>query len=1190
MLRWGELIYTLPFALMASLAVAVSARSWNRSRAPGSLPFTLLMACVLIWLVTSGASQAVQTGAQRVLWAQLTYLGSSWIAPLWFLFTIAFTRPRHPGLRRYGPLLLAVPVIHLVLVLTNPLHSWVWSSITIVPGQPDQVIFTRTAWLYGFFLYNYLLMAASLVVMARGMRGAGYRQRQLIGLSAGMLLPWGVQVLFMLGRLGLGSLDLTPYVFAPIGLMYSWGLYQLGLFYPEPRVRDVMFDTVGEGFLAVDDQGLILDVNLAAIEALELPDVPLQRSPARRVLARWPNLLALLDGKSDWDTIEIESKPGLRGEQPARILEVTLTPWLHREPGFSVRFLAFHDVTARKQVEQELAASESRYRMLINSSPVGIGAIDLNGCFRFVSPEVYDLLGLKAGADLTGRPLTEYLIPEEHIVFRAQLARLQRGERMPPGVFSMKRGADLFWGELSTTPTFDERGKVEGLVIALRDVSMRKRMENNLRSHLEQETFINDLLQTLYHPQDVQAALEGVMERLGQFLDLGRVYLCQNSPNKEEAYLVAEWSKSGIKSRARESALLRYATIPAWKHRLETRGMLLLPRAEAHRPQMQADEAVQRAFGLLGAEKTAERDMTIPPDVAEYMRAWNVLALAVFPVYCADEQLDGFLAVDDCHNPRTWTNDEVRLLWNVTKLVTGALAQRDAERAEQQQRAMSEALQDTASALNSTLHLEEVFDRILSNMRRVVPHNAASVAMIEDDSVRFVRWRGFSSEGENWLLSNRSSLASMATYQVMAQTGEAVIIRDTWTDPRWLQLAANQWIRSYLGMPILIQGQVVGFLNLDSSEVDFFDEQMAERLRVFADQAALAIQNARLYQDAQRRVEEMSTLYDIGLTITAGLEMKQVLKNIFEQCRRVLPIDVFLVSLYDEPTQMITPGLLYHDGEFVEQVPRSAVTNPGMAGAVIQARRTIYIGDTLQPEQVNGYNILRVGGQPARSFVGVPMLMLDKVLGVVSMQNFTPYAYSSEQIRLFETITNQASIAVQNAHLYDQMRQMAITDLVTGLFTRRHFTLLAQAELERSLRYKRALGVLMVDIDWFKRVNDTYGHSVGDQVLGGVAKLCADALRGTDMVGRWGGEEFAILLPEADADGAALIAERVRATVEETGIPLSDGTCIRVTVSLGVAALNPQIQTLGALVDCADQALYQAKQTGRNRVCVHCGE
>lgn len=228
---------------------------------------------------------------------------------------------------------------------------------------------------------------------------------------------------------------------------------------------------------------------------------------------------------------------------------------------------------------------------------------------------------------------------------------------------------------------------------------------------------------------------------------------------------------------------------------------------------------------------------------------------------------------------------------------------------------------------------------------------------------------------------------------------------------------------------------------------------------------------------------------------------------------------------------------------------------------------------------------MEAGGDPTRSYVGVPLIVRDQVIGLISMQSSEPYAYSAEQVRLFETIASQAAGMLDNARIFEQMRQMAITDMVTQLYTRRHFTSLRHSEVERALRYNRDLSVMMVDIDWFKHVNDTWGHAAGDIVLQAVAQCCQKALRSTDIIGRWGGEEFVIILPEADQQAACLIAERIRRNVSEMNINLS-GNTIHVTVSLGVTTLIPGRTTLESLVDYADKALYMAKQGGRNQVCI----
>ena len=167
------------------------------------------------------------------------------------------------------------------------------------------------------------------------------------------------------------------------------------------------------------------------------------------------------------------------------------------------------------------------------------------------------------------------------------------------------------------------------------------------------------------------------------------------------------------------------------------------------------------------------------------------------------------------------------------------------------------------------------------------------------------------------------------------------------------------------------------------------------------------------------------------------------------------------------------------------------------------------------------------------------------------------------------------------AHL---LETQAHTDPLTGLANRRHFFEVADAELARSRRYEAPLSLLMLDIDRFKEVNDAHGHRAGDRVLQKLAQTCLEVLRNVDVVGRVGGEEFAILLPETASEGALEVAERLRAAVESADVVREEGVPIRVTVSIGVAALAGDVN-LDTLMSQADDALYDAKHAGRNRVC-----
>lgn len=186
-----------------------------------------------------------------------------------------------------------------------------------------------------------------------------------------------------------------------------------------------------------------------------------------------------------------------------------------------------------------------------------------------------------------------------------------------------------------------------------------------------------------------------------------------------------------------------------------------------------------------------------------------------------------------------------------------------------------------------------------------------------------------------------------------------------------------------------------------------------------------------------------------------------------------------------------------------------------------------------------------------------------------------------------ELVSLQRELARKNKELerlYSEVQALSVTDALTGLLNRRGFAYKAEQAWQHALRYERPISVVMLDIDHFKQVNDTYGHAIGDVVLKEVAKRSQSLLRSVDILCRYGGEEFCLLLPEADQGQAVQIAKRLRLSVS----PKMETTAgaLKVTISLGVAQRTPNHRQLEELIEHADQALYQAKQGGRDRVCV----
>lgn len=210
-----------------------------------------------------------------------------------------------------------------------------------------------------------------------------------------------------------------------------------------------------------------------------------------------------------------------------------------------------------------------------------------------------------------------------------------------------------------------------------------------------------------------------------------------------------------------------------------------------------------------------------------------------------------------------------------------------------------------------------------------------------------------------------------------------------------------------------------------------------------------------------------------------------------------------------------------------------------------------------------------------------------KILGTFAIYHTQPKSPQLEDIERIGSAANLASIAIENRYTYEELERRAYSDYLTGLANRRYFLEQAESELSRVLRYGGDLSILMLDIDHFKLVNDTHGHKIGDLVLKKLSEICRSTLRDVDIIGRIGGEEFAILLPETGSIQAAEVAERLRASIDSARVSLDSGLPLHFTASLGVTTLNDKDINIDTLLNQADQSLYQAKNSGRNQVCAY---
>jgi diguanylate cyclase (GGDEF)-like protein/PAS domain S-box-containing protein len=362
-------------------------------------------------------------------------------------------------------------------------------------------------------------------------------------------------------------------------------------------------------------------------------------------------------------------------------------------------------------------------------------------------------------------------------------------------------------------------------------------------------------------------------------------------------------------------------------------------------------------------------------------------------------------------------------------------------------------------------------------------------------------------------------------------------------------------------------------IHLNLSSIHDRHGDLAVNLLVMRD----VTQRHRIQAELNRKIEELGILNNISLAVTSGLDMEHVLKALHEQCNQVAKMDIFYVALYDEANSLVHVPLFYERGQYQVGPTRDIKDHPGFIGKIIRERKTLVLNGVISPDTRPVQLEKAVLDVPANSYVGIPLVLRERVVGVMSVQSYFKNAFNEDQIRILERIAVQAAIAVENARLYSEVQRLAIIDELTGIYNYRGLIELGSREVERAVRFHRPLAVLFFDIDDFRSFNNRYNHATGNIVLKSIAQNCRMILRSVDILTRFGGDEFVALLPETDMAQAEAVARRMVMEINGNKIATSFGE-LSVTISVGLTVLTDADSGLPALIDRANHAEHKAKQ------------
>jgi diguanylate cyclase (GGDEF)-like protein len=543
------------------------------------------------------------------------------------------------------------------------------------------------------------------------------------------------------------------------------------------------------------------------------------------------------------------------------------------------------------------------------------------------------------------------------------------------------------------------------------------------------------------------------------------------------------------------------------------------------------------------------------------------------------ERVIGALSVMT-REPRDWTSGDVAF---ITTLAThAAIALSNAALFEQTEAraAQLEVLQVASARMSRATSVEEVGRTVVEETHRIIDYHNARVYQVESSGdvvpITFEGRLGAYQDVDMALL--RCRLGEGFTGWV-ALHGEPILANDANSDPRGATIAGTDDIdESMLVVPMRADGQTIGVITLSKLGLDGFGMDDLRILGILADQAATAIGSVRLLGRTQDLAGELSRLLEMSAELSGSLDPRQVAELMAGHLATAMGVPECIISYWDRAAGRLESLGLYPADRLTEIEPYFIVQGYPETLRVLEQQATVIIDVDEPAADPAEVALLRRDGN--RVLAMLPLVAKGRSIGLVELVSDEPIGFTDEHLELARTMANEAAMALENARLYDDARALADRDPLTGFYNHRFLHERLGEEVVRAQRGRQSLSVLMLDLDDFKLVNDTFGHLFGDRVLTWTAELIRSTLRGSDIPARYGGDEFAIILPETDADDARSAAERILVAFRDHAFVGEQRGPVPIGASIGVATFPIDGRTGTDLIAAADQALYRVKREG----------
>ena len=573
---------------------------------------------------------------------------------------------------------------------------------------------------------------------------------------------------------------------------------------------------------------------------------------------------------------------------------------------------------------------------------------------------------------------------------------------------------------------------------------------------------------------------------------------------------------------------------------------------------------------------TRHADPTVNPVIAqEGMRSFVALPLA------GPARVIGAMMVF-FRSQRSFSDDDIRLLSTIANQAAVSIENARLFQQEQTRANQLAVFHEVGRHAASTLRLKDILREVTAAIHTGFGYYNVDAFLVEDDVAVLAAISG------GFTASTKPGYRQPLSQGIVGWAithGETVLSNDVSQHPCYVPGCQQEVVtKSELTVPIRVDGKVIGALDVQSTELNAFRYTDAAALAIVADQLALASKNALTFASLEEEKGRLELLYDIAAEVISSLDLDETLNRAVRRITETLNGQIGYAFLVGPASDELTMRACIVAGVAgtPAHVDKRLLLGQGLTGWVAATGQSALVDDVTQDARWLYVDAL---DRVVRSALSVPLARGGEVLGAITVVHASPGAFRESHLRLLTAIAQQVAVAVSNARLHERVREQSLLDSLTQVCHHGELIRRLDAAVDHAAWSGAPTSYIMLDIDHFKEYNDRYGHVTGDLVLKAIVQVIRANIKKADTVGRWGGEEFGIVLPNTDIQQARVVADRIRHTLADAPIQDEKGKAtMKPTVSQGISSFPQFASTAEDLIDQADSALYLAKAKGRDQI------